>query len=166
MLIGLHVKNLPRVRLDSCLRAGDGLRKRRAFPGRSILSSASADPFRMAVSHSRRTYDYRIQEAIFETGDRDLFPQLNIPRSTIRSWIHRGTHDGISCDLCAYDHAERTAEIERLRRRTALLGAVVQLNRCPDHAIGVADSAFQRQTADARSLDRQLDPPRVLGTQT
>ena len=31
----------------------------------------------MANLHSRRTYDYRIQEAICETGDRDLFPELN-----------------------------------------------------------------------------------------
>jgi transposase InsO family protein len=81
----------------------------------------------MADLHSRRTYDYRIQEAICESGDRDLFPDLNIPRPTIRSWIHRGASDVISCDLAAYDYAELTAEIERLRRRTALLGAVVGL---------------------------------------
>jgi len=45
----------------------------------------------MEALHSRRTYDYRIQEAICESGDRELFSELNIPRSTIRSWIHRGT---------------------------------------------------------------------------
>ena len=81
----------------------------------------------MANLHSRRTYDYRIQEAICETGDRDLFPELNIPRSTIRSWIHRGMPDVISCDLAADNHAELVAQIERLRHRTALLGAVVAL---------------------------------------
>jgi len=75
----------------------------------------------------RRTYDYRIQEAICETGDRDLFPELNIPRSTIRSWIHRGAPEVISCDLATHDRAELTAEIERLRCRTALLGAIVGL---------------------------------------
>jgi len=53
----------------------------------------------MEALHSRRTYDYRIQEAICESGDRDLFPELNIPRSTIRSWIHRGMPEVISCDL-------------------------------------------------------------------
>ena len=37
----------------------------------------------MEALHSRRTYDYRIQEAICESGDRDLFPELNIPRLTI-----------------------------------------------------------------------------------
>jgi hypothetical protein len=81
----------------------------------------------MEDHHSRRTYDYRIQEAICETGDRDLFPELNIPRSTIRSWIHRGTTDVVSCDFAIRDRTELVAEIENLRRRTALLGAVVGL---------------------------------------
>jgi hypothetical protein len=36
----------------------------------------------MEALRSRRTYDHRIQEAIFEPGDRDLFPELNIPRSS------------------------------------------------------------------------------------
>jgi len=81
----------------------------------------------MEALHSRRTYDYRIQEAICESGDRELFPELNIPRSTIRSWIHRGMSDVVAADLAAQDHAEMAAEIERLRRRTALLGTVVGL---------------------------------------
>ncbi len=55
----------------------------------------------METLHSRRTYDYRIQEAICESGDRELFPELNIPRSTLRSWLHRGPPDVISCDLAA-----------------------------------------------------------------
>ncbi len=73
----------------------------------------------METLHSRRTYDYRIQEAICETGDRDLFPELNIPRSTIQSWIQRGTTDLVSCDLTDDDRGELVAEIEGLRRRTA-----------------------------------------------
>jgi len=81
----------------------------------------------METLHSRRTYDYRIQEAICESGDRDLFPELNIPRSTIRSWIYRGTTDVISCDLAEDDHGELVAEIEKLRCRTARLGAMVAL---------------------------------------
>jgi len=81
----------------------------------------------MAHLHSRRTYDYRIREAICESGDRDLFPELNIPRSTIRSWVHRGAPDVVSCDLASRDRAALTAEIEKLRGRTALLGAIVGL---------------------------------------
>jgi hypothetical protein len=81
----------------------------------------------MEALHSRRTDDYRIQEAICETEDRDLFPELNIPRSTIRSWIHRGTTDVVSCDSVDNERAELVAEIEKLRRRTALLGTIVGL---------------------------------------
>jgi hypothetical protein len=81
----------------------------------------------MEALHSRRTYDYRIQEAICESGDRELFPELNIPRSTIRNWIHRGARDVVTGDLAAHDRVELAAEIERFRRRTALLGAVVGL---------------------------------------
>ena len=81
----------------------------------------------METIHARRTYDYRIQEAICESGDRDLFPELNIPRSTIRSWIHRGTTDVVASGFADDERAELVAEIEKLRRRAALLGAVVAL---------------------------------------
>ncbi len=81
----------------------------------------------MQTRHSRRTYDYRIQEAICETGDRELFPELNIPRSTIRSWIHRGVPDVVTSDLRACDRADLVVEIHQLRHRTALLGAVIGL---------------------------------------
>jgi hypothetical protein len=81
----------------------------------------------MAALHTRRTYDYRIREAICESGDRELFPELTIPRSTVRSWIHRGMPDVVTGDLAADGYAEMAAEIERLRRRTALLGAVIGL---------------------------------------
>jgi hypothetical protein len=81
----------------------------------------------MEALHSRRTYDYRIQEAICESGDRDLFAELKIPRSTIQRWIHRGTTDVVSCDSVDHERAELVAEIEKLRRRTALLGTIVGL---------------------------------------
>ena len=64
--------------------------------------------------HSRRTYDYRIQEAICETGDRDLFPELEIPRSTIRSWIHRGATEVVSCDFAEDDRVVCQNSADRL----------------------------------------------------
>jgi putative transposase len=81
----------------------------------------------MTVLHSRRTYDYRIREAISESGDRELFPELNIPRSTVRSRIHRGMPDVVTADLAADGYAGMATEIERLQCRTALLGATVGL---------------------------------------
>ncbi len=44
-----------------------------------------------------------------------------------RSWIHRGTPDVVACELADDDHVDLLAELERLRRRAALLGAVVGL---------------------------------------
>jgi transposase InsO family protein len=81
----------------------------------------------MQAAHSRRTYDHRIQEAICETGNRELFPELNIPRSTIRSWIHRGRPDVVTGDPADCDRSCLVAENHALRQRTALLGAVVGL---------------------------------------
>jgi len=73
----------------------------------------------------RRSYDYRIRETICESGDPDLFPELNIPSSTIRSWLHRGVPDVVSSELAGGNHLELLAENRELRRRVALLGAVV-----------------------------------------
>lgn len=56
-----------------------------------------------------------------------MFPELNIPRWTIRSCMHRGIPEVVTCDLVGFDHAELVAEIARLRHRTTLLGAVVGL---------------------------------------
>jgi putative transposase len=91
------------------------------------MTHGCADTFRMAALHSRRTYDFRIREAICESGDRELFPELNIPRSTIRSWIHRDMPDVVTADSAFDCYAEMATEIERLRRRTTLLGAIVGL---------------------------------------
>ena len=81
----------------------------------------------MTISHPRQSYDHRIREAICETGDRDLFPDLKIPRSTIRSWIRRGLPDVVTCDLAVGDSSDLVVENRELRHRTELLGAVIGL---------------------------------------
>ena len=86
-----------------------------------------ADNHVMTSSHPRQSYDHRIREAICETGDRDLFPDLKIPSSTIRSWIRRGVPDVVACDLAASDRSDLVVENREMRDRTALLGAVIGL---------------------------------------
>jgi len=90
---------------------------------------ASADTHWMRTPHSRRIYDYRIRQTICETGDRDLFPELNIPRSTVRSWIHRGVPDVASGDFVECDRSDLLVEDQELQRRIAMLCAVVGLLR-------------------------------------
>ena len=64
---------------------------------------------------------------ICETGDPDLFPELKIPRSTIRSWLHRGIPDVVTSDLLSAEESQLLVEIRDLRDRVAVLGAIVGL---------------------------------------
>jgi transposase InsO family protein len=64
---------------------------------------------------------------ICETGNPDLFSELKIPRSTVRSWLHRGIPDVVTCDLLSAEKTELLAELQELRHRVAVLGAIVGL---------------------------------------
>ena len=81
----------------------------------------------MTTLRTRRTYDHRIRETICETGDPGLFPELKIPRSTIRSWFHRCIPDVVTCDLLSAERTELLAEMQELRHRAEVLGAIVGL---------------------------------------
>jgi hypothetical protein len=81
----------------------------------------------MQTTQPQRTYDHRIKEAILETGDRNLYPELEIPRSTIRGWVHRGLPDVVTSELIACDRAALISENLALPRRRALLAAVIGL---------------------------------------
>jgi transposase InsO family protein len=81
----------------------------------------------MTTLRTRRTYDHRIRELICETGDPYLFPELKIPRSTIRSWLHRGIPDVVTCDSLSAEETELLAELQELRHRAAVLRAIVGL---------------------------------------
>lgn len=81
----------------------------------------------MQTAHAQRTYDHRIREAILESGERDLFPELRIPPSTIRSWFHRGVPEVTTAERASCDRAALLSEIRALRQRMALLAGVVGL---------------------------------------
>ena len=82
----------------------------------------------MTTLRTRRTYDHRIRETICETGDPGLFADLKIPRSTIRSWLHRGIPDVVTCDSLSPEKTELLAEMQELRHRVSVLCAL-QLQR-------------------------------------
>ncbi|MCP3994873.1 MAG: hypothetical protein GY722_07395 [bacterium] len=82
---------------------------------------------RTQASLPRRNYDHRISEAISETRDPDLLPELNTSQSTIRCWLHRGVSEVVTADLIGDDHSELLAENRELRRRVELLSAMVEV---------------------------------------
>ena len=44
----------------------------------------------------RTAYDHRLIQAIVETGNPDLFPELSIPDSTQKTWMRRGVAEVVS----------------------------------------------------------------------
>jgi hypothetical protein len=79
----------------------------------------------MQATLRRRSYDHQIREAICETRDPDLFPELQIPESTIRCWLHRGATDVETVDGLEDDRSQLLAKNRGLQCRIAFLGAMV-----------------------------------------
>jgi putative transposase len=71
-----------------------------------------------------RTYDHRIRDAIVASGDPDLFPDLRIPRSTVRTWLKEGPQDVVRL---SDDFVQLRVRIARLEKRVAILYEVIRL---------------------------------------
>ena len=67
----------------------------------------------------KRVYDYRIREAVCASGNPNLFPELDISRSTALSWIRRGCPE-----VVALDEAYRHLPLTRLALLAQRLGKV------------------------------------------
>ena len=53
----------------------------------------------MNANINKTWYDHRIRNAIVASGDPNLFPDLDINRSTTRSWLRRGSKNIVSHDI-------------------------------------------------------------------
>ncbi len=126
------------------------------------------------ITAVRNAYDHRLRQAIVETGDPDLFPELAIPESTRRTWIRRGVTDVISFDRADADVIALRATVGKLEKRVAILNAVVRLLvtlvRVCEISLGrarVATSANKSKilnaVARAESVIGRLGALRILG---
>jgi hypothetical protein len=75
---------------------------------------------------SRRSYDHRIREIVWETGNPPICQCLRIPRSTTASWLSRGHRSVVSLDW-QHDIASVFAENQKLKRRTERQIAIIRL---------------------------------------
>ena len=76
---------------------------------------------------ARKQYDHRIRQAIVKTGNPGLFPKVDIPDSTWRSWLRRGVADVVTLDARDAEIIELHTKVAKLEKRTAILAAVVRL---------------------------------------
>jgi putative transposase len=118
------------------------------------------------MSHrSRRAYDHRIKEQIIHSGDPELFPELEIPRSTAVSWIRRGVGEIVSLVPADGGEPALRERIAKLQGRVAMLTAVLRLVLALLRVSGfslersrVPDAAGKRRLVGAVERARQAMP--------
>lgn len=79
------------------------------------------------MSSRRRTWDPTIRAQVVATGNVDLFPELDIPQSTIATWMRRGKPDVAWLHDDAAVAAKLRARVTHLEVRVKMLTALVRL---------------------------------------
>ncbi|MFC1611390.1 transposase [Myxococcota bacterium] len=74
----------------------------------------------------RRLYDHRIRDAVCQTGNPRLFPQLRIPRSTTATWLSRGCRHVVSLEG-QHDITVLLNENDKMKRRAQRQTAIIRL---------------------------------------
>jgi len=94
-----------------------------------LVASASVSAPTLSSTPVRRTYDHRVRELVSLSGDPNLLPDLDIPRSTAATWIQDGTREVVSCALVNRTETELRLQVLELQRRCSVLVAVISLVR-------------------------------------
>jgi len=108
----------------------------------------------------RRTYDHRIRQAIVASGNPNLFPVLNVPPSTTRTWLKKGSRAvvGFSDDEIAL----RT-QLVRLEKQLRILREIVRLLLAWKRISGARlDHQRLSEGAKKKTLLRAIDRARAI----
>ena len=81
----------------------------------------------MPAKTARNVYDPRVRELIRATGKPDLFPELDIPRSTISGWLRGDFKPAVGAEAVSQTEIELHARLAKLERRIQILVAVLRL---------------------------------------
>ena len=75
----------------------------------------------------RNVYDPRVRELVRATGNPDLFPELKIPKSTLRGWLNGEFRTAVGTESVTQIEIELHSENAKLRRRIRVLQVVMGL---------------------------------------
>ena len=81
----------------------------------------------MATKSARNVYDPRVRELVRATGDPDLFPELNIPRSALAGWLRGSFKPAVGASALSKSEIELHARLAKLERRIQILVTVLRL---------------------------------------
>ena len=93
-------------------------------PFAAIPATCKSSP---AMRSTPKTYDTRVREVIARSGNPDLFPELDIPRSTRATWVRRGPRNVVGLDSTLDEDAALLDRIAKLEHRACVLTAVLRL---------------------------------------
>ena len=113
----------------------------------------------MASTPSRqRVYDHRLRLLVWETGNPHLFPELDIPRSTLAGWLKNSPPGVVTADLLETSDLEMARRMKKLEQRCAVLTALVRLllTLVRVRGLGLDDGRLPDGAAKARVL-RAID---------
>jgi transposase InsO family protein len=122
----------------------------------------------------RRSYDHRVKAQIIAADNPNLFPELEIPRSTALSWIRRGLSEVVALDDGFEAEVRLRRRVEKLEHRVSMLTAVLRLLLALLRASGfkldlirIPDAEGKRRLLGAVERARKIMPLaaalRVLG---
>ena len=103
-------------------------------------------------------YDHRLRNAIVETGNPSLFPELSIPSSTARDWIRKGKAKVITASEFECTHTELAGKVRKLEIELAVVKAKSELLQGTTSIFGFSAQYLRLKTADAKeSLLKLID---------
>ena len=125
----------------------------------------------------RNVYNRRVRELVCATGNPYLFPELNIPNSTLRGWLNGEFKTAVGTESVTRTEIELYSENAKLRQRVRVLQVVMCLllvlirvigchlegERLPD---GAAKSKILAAIGKATKVLARVSVLRVVGIST
>ena len=103
-------------------------------------------------------YDHRPRNAIVETGNPNLFPELSIPQSTARDWIRKGKAKVITASEFECTQAELAGRVRELEIELACVKAKSELLKGTTSIFGFSIQYLRLKSSSAKeSLLKLID---------
>ncbi len=109
----------------------------------------------------RRVYDPRFRQLICATGNPGMFPDLNIPKSTIRGWLHGDFRPAVGIDNDADGSRSSSRERQTSTSRSSVADDNVSIaDACPSYWLPsgrravLAPSSIRAETRPLPAISR------------
>ncbi len=111
---------------------------------------------------AKRTYDIRIRNAVAISQNPDLFPELNIPRSTAREWIRDGAKNVVSLPQFELSSERLIADNAQLKNDLQKEQAINKLMRMTQSLSGTTFKYARVASSELKSKLLEAIMPQTL----